>query len=378
MSSLLYQLFTSTTLTTLSLYHLTTSIHTYLKSPTTFLSKPYHPLPLPNLHLRRLPLYLTFLSLLTSILHHLLSSTLTSPLLPTHPYLSLTSSLTSFLFLLSLLLPFPNSLSFASVSASFYLLSLSSLTLTTPSLSSHLYALSSRVSRASSAFSLLLAINPRLFLADVALSGSVLLQGLWAVQTGLSLYVDAFVPEGCHKLLDVVGGVEGSTKCEVDEARVRAVAILDLMFVVYVVVVVLVVFIVYAVVGKVIGVGNRRFGSYEALPNVAVDGSVGVGAGVDAGHVQLKALSGVLDSLRKPSSCQLEANLKLVLETPVVSLVLLTFLAVLSVREHHVSTYCYLEILIVGEMMCHSSKLADCNVNGTFFLLEVHTPLCVS
>ncbi|XP_074309220.1 uncharacterized protein LOC141643806 [Silene latifolia] len=288
MSSLLYQLFTSTTLTTLSLYHLTTSIHTYLKSPTTFQSKPYHPLPLSQTstspHLRRLPLYLTSLSLLISFLYHLLSSTLTSPLFPNHPYLSLTSSLTCLLFLLSLLLPFPNSLSFASASAAFYLLSLTPAT--APSLSSHLYALSSRVSLTSAAFSLLLALNPRLFLADVALSGSVFLQGLWAFQTGLSLYVDAFVPEGCHKLLDVVGGVEGSTKCEVDEARVRAVAILDLMFVVYVVVVVLVVFVVYAVVGKVIGVGNRRLGSYEALPNVAVDGGAG------AGHVQLKALSG--------------------------------------------------------------------------------------
>ncbi|KAK7842276.1 hypothetical protein CFP56_014149 [Quercus suber] len=30
------------------------------------------------------------------------------------------------------------------------------------------------------------------------------LQGLWVLQTGLSLYVEAFIPERCHELLDVL------------------------------------------------------------------------------------------------------------------------------------------------------------------------------
>ncbi|XP_028125169.1 uncharacterized protein LOC114322107 [Camellia sinensis] len=75
--------------------------------------------------------------------------------------------------------------------------------------------------------------HPRLFVADLALGASLCLQGLWVLQTGLSLSVAAFIPEGCHKLLDVVRGVDGSTKCDLDDSKLRAVAILDLMFVLH-------------------------------------------------------------------------------------------------------------------------------------------------
>ncbi|KAF2325773.1 hypothetical protein GH714_040383 [Hevea brasiliensis] len=43
--------------------------------------------------------------------------------------------------------------------------------------------------------------------------------GLWVLHTRLLLYVEAFIPKGCHWLLDVVSGVEGSTKCDMDESR---------------------------------------------------------------------------------------------------------------------------------------------------------------
>lgn len=77
-----------------------------------------------------------------------------------------------------------------------------------------------------------------------------------------------------------MSGVEGSTKCDLEESKIRAVAILDLAFVVHVIVVVVLVFLVYFVVSKVVGV-SKRFGSYEPLPNAA-----------DTNHVQLKTLSG--------------------------------------------------------------------------------------
>ncbi|XP_028127370.1 calcium-binding protein LPS1-alpha-like [Camellia sinensis] len=75
--------------------------------------------------------------------------------------------------------------------------------------------------------------HPRLFVADLALGVSLCLQGLWVLQTGLSLSVAVFIPEGCHKLLDVVRGVDVSTKCDLDDSKLRAVAILDLMFVLH-------------------------------------------------------------------------------------------------------------------------------------------------
>lgn len=93
--------------------------------------------------------------------------------------------------------------------------------------------------------------------------------------------MDAFIPEGCHKLLDVVSGVEGSTKCDLEDSKLRAVAILDLVFVVHVLFVLLIVMLVYAVVAKTVGI--RRFGSYEALPNLPI---------ADANHIQMKALAG--------------------------------------------------------------------------------------
>lgn len=106
------------------------------------------------------------------------------------------------------------------------------------------------------------------------------MQGLWELQTGLSLYVEAFIPEGCHKLLDVVSGVEGSTKCDLDESRLRAVAILDLVFVVHAMFVVIIVMLTYALVAKTVGM--KRLGSYEALPTNAADSN----------HIQMKALTG--------------------------------------------------------------------------------------
>uniref|UniRef100_A0A803NA69 Uncharacterized protein n=1 Tax=Chenopodium quinoa TaxID=63459 RepID=A0A803NA69_CHEQI len=120
-----------------------------------------------------------------------------------------------------------------------------------------------------------------LFVFDVGLAASVCLQGLWALQTGLSLYVEAFIPEGCHRLLDVVSGVEGSTKCELEDSKLRAIAILDFAFLIHVGVVVILVFVVYAVVSKALGVSRRFGGSYEVLPTAA-----------DTNHVQLKTLSG--------------------------------------------------------------------------------------
>ncbi|KAK1320017.1 hypothetical protein QJS10_CPB04g00059 [Acorus calamus] len=85
-------------------------------------------------------------------------------------------------------------------------------------------SISASISLASAAASLALAFQPRLFVADVALAASVCLQGLWSLQTGLSLYVEGFIPEGCHRLLDVPGGIAGSTRCELDESRLRAAA----------------------------------------------------------------------------------------------------------------------------------------------------------
>ncbi|MQM10982.1 hypothetical protein Taro_043883 [Colocasia esculenta] len=47
-----------------------------------------------------------------------------------------------------------------------------------------------------------------LFVTELALAGSVPLLGLWSLQTGLSLYAEAFIPDGCQRLLDVATRIE--------------------------------------------------------------------------------------------------------------------------------------------------------------------------
>ncbi|CAO2829825.1 unnamed protein product [Amaranthus hypochondriacus] len=295
MAALIYQIFTSSSLLSLGLYHLISTIRNFLKSPQSFSAKPFHPL---SSRLRLLPLYLTIVAIFISFVHHSLSSNIADPLVkghsPVHHFTSLQSAAVSFLFfLLSLILllsectsvfsMLPSDLFFAFASSAFFLHSTvysSRASLQTSDLQSRCDSLSSSISLVSSIICLGLALFPRLFVFDVGLAGSLCLNGLWDLQTGLSLYVDAFIPEGCHRLLDVVSGVEGSTKCELEESKLRAVAILDLAFVVHVGIVMILIFVVYAVVSKALGV-SRRFGSYEALSTTA-----------DTNHVQLKTLTG--------------------------------------------------------------------------------------
>ncbi|XP_047974859.1 uncharacterized protein LOC125217079 [Salvia hispanica] len=300
MTALIYQIFSSTALLAQGLYHLISATRNHLKFPADYAAKPYHPLPFPaalaNHHRwRHLQLHLAILCLLIAIVHHLLASSDADPLVKgrtaVHLFTSLHSALLLFAFLLLALalllpdlLPLPPDLFFAAAAALFLLqfsLLSSSAAAQTSDLQAKCDSTAAAVAALASALCLALACHPKLFIADAALGASFCLQGLWALQTGLSLYVDAFIPEGCHKLLDVVSGVEGSTKCELDDSKMRAAAILDLVFVLHVVLVLVIFLAVYTVVAKTLGV-RTRFGSYEALPNTSLD----------ANHIQLKSMAG--------------------------------------------------------------------------------------
>ncbi|KAF5197859.1 plant viral-response family protein [Thalictrum thalictroides] len=300
MAAVISHIFSSSALTSLGLYHLICTTRNHLKSPRDYIAKPYHLFPFPHSssstsRLRFLQLYLLILCLVVAFAHQTINSFDSDPLLkgstPVHRFTSYQSAAVLFLFLilsLSLLLsettsllPFPSDLFFAVASAIFFLqfsVSSSSASVQTSDLQAKCDSVSARVSALSSLLCLLLACQPKLFVADVGLGASLCLQGLWVLQTGLSLYVEAFIPEGCHRLLDVVKGVEGSTKCDLEDSRLRAVAILDLVFVIHVMFVVIIVMVTYAMVAKSVGI--RRVGSYEALSTGEVN------------HFQLKALEG--------------------------------------------------------------------------------------
>ncbi|KAH6781776.1 plant viral-response family protein [Perilla frutescens var. frutescens] len=303
MAALIYQIFSSAALVALGLYHLISTTRNHLKFPADYVAKPFHPLPSTAAHhhhhrWRHLQLYLIIVCLLIAIINQLIVSSDSDPLVKgrtaVHLFTSLQSAALLFAFLLltlalllsdaTSLLPLPLDLFFAIAAALFFLeysLSSSSAAVQTSDLQAKCASISATISALSSILCLGLACQPKLFVADAALGASFCLQGLWALQTGLSLYVDAFIPEGCHKLLDVVSGVEGSTKCDLDDSKLRAVAILDLVFVIHVVFVLVIFLVVYTAVAKTLGV-RTRFGSYESLPNTALDSN----------HIQLKAMSG--------------------------------------------------------------------------------------
>ncbi|KAI8541221.1 hypothetical protein RHMOL_Rhmol08G0045500 [Rhododendron molle] len=309
MAALIYHIFSSSALVSLGLYHVISATRNHLKSPRDYSAKPYHPfpssssLPPPYHRLKYLQLYLLILCLFVAFAHQALISTDSDPLLkgrsPVHFFTSLQSAFVILLFLLlslslllsetTSLLPLPTDLFFGVASGLFFLqytVSSSAASVQTSDLQAKCDSVSARISALSSILSLVLACLPRLFVADVGIGASICLQGLWTLQTGLSLYVDAFIPEGCHKLLDVVSGVEGSTKCDLDDSKLRAVAILDLVFVIHVMFVVVIVMVTYAAVVKTVGI-RARFGSYEALPTAAA-----VVSATDSNHIQMKALTG--------------------------------------------------------------------------------------
>ncbi|CAH8328194.1 unnamed protein product [Eruca vesicaria subsp. sativa] len=303
MGGMLYKLFASASLLTLGLYHLICTFFHVIKSPQSYAAKPFYPLPRFSGHndnrLQKLPLIILIISLFVAFLHQTLISFYSDPLVkgstPVHRFSSLNSAAVFFLFLLiavylllsesASLIPLPSDLLFALASGGFFLhysAASASASIQTSDLQAHCDSLSARISALCSLLCLLLACRPRLFIADAALAASICLQGLWQLQTGLSLYVDGFIPEGCHRLLDVSGGVEGSTQCDIQESKLRAVSVLDLMFTVHVVIVVVLLFVVYTMV--VMAAGVRRSGSYEALPNNSSSDS--------NNHIQMKSLSG--------------------------------------------------------------------------------------
>ncbi|XP_043705903.1 uncharacterized protein LOC122655693 isoform X2 [Telopea speciosissima] len=301
MAALISHIFSSSALLSVGLYHLICTTRNHLKSPRDYIAKPYHPFPLSSsTRLKHVQLYLLILYLVLALGYQLLTSSDSDPLVkghtPVHRFSSLQSAAVLFLFLLlslslllsstTSLLPIPSDLFFAFASAVFFLYSFvssSSASFQISDLQAKCDSVSSWISASSALLCLLLACQPRLFVADVGLGASVCLQGLWALQTGLSLYVEAFIPEGCHRLLDVVSGVEGSTKCDLEESRLRAVAILDLAFVIHATFVIVTVMVVYAVIAR--SVGSKRLGSYEALPTLS-------GAGdSNNNHIQMKALA---------------------------------------------------------------------------------------
>eukprot|EP00252_Welwitschia_mirabilis_P020553 TRINITY_DN5064_c0_g1_i1.p1 TRINITY_DN5064_c0_g1~~TRINITY_DN5064_c0_g1_i1.p1 ORF type:complete len:287 (-),score=8.90 TRINITY_DN5064_c0_g1_i1:286-1146(-) len=79
----------------------------------------------------------------------------------------------------------------------------------------------------------ILAFNLNVFLAELGLGWGLVLQGTWILQTGLSLFIPLFIPRGCHRLSEKPANGESPVLCTLDEETLRAVALIDVLFICY-------------------------------------------------------------------------------------------------------------------------------------------------
>ncbi|KAJ0988714.1 hypothetical protein J5N97_007070 [Dioscorea zingiberensis] len=201
-------------------YHIISATRSHLKHTSRgttlsgdYTARPYYPLPLHSHRhhlLRHLPLYLGIITLSISIVHLSFSSS------GAQRFPSLSSA--AALLLLLILLPVaalssnsaPPDLLFLLASVAFALLSSSSFRFASSfppaDLQSKSSSISAIISAASAAASLSLALSPKLFVSEFFLAASIFLKGLWFFVSGLFLYVETFIPEGCHSLIDLPDG----------------------------------------------------------------------------------------------------------------------------------------------------------------------------
>ncbi|RWW47676.1 hypothetical protein BHE74_00046308, partial [Ensete ventricosum] len=238
----------------------------------------------PTAHLHRnFPFYLALLSLLVTVAVHVCLFSAHGGSAASQRFSYLESAAALLLSASFLLLPLSTDVVFLLAALAFALLSAAS-AYSQPELQSNCDA----ISAASAAAALVVAVAPKLFVVELALAASVALQGLWSFQTGLSLCVEAFIPEGCHRLLGLRG--ISSTRCDIESSRLRAAAILDLFFTLHATLIAIVTSIVYATVTRAYGgnglVRRHNGGSYDALPT-----SLSAGRLSDMDHIHMKALS---------------------------------------------------------------------------------------
>ncbi|CAM8972371.1 unnamed protein product [Rhodiola kirilowii] len=99
------------------------------------------------------------------------------------------------------------------------------------SVSSVVYNLSGVLSLLCSASCIYLSVCPYSFLAEFALSAGLVFKGTWVLQAGLNLYSNVFGFKGCQKIFAGRMGDHVIVKCDLQEDTLRAVALIDLLFV---------------------------------------------------------------------------------------------------------------------------------------------------
>lgn len=265
-------------------WHLVSVFASYVKSPRDYIARAWHPancLPHRGKHIE---LYLLVLFVLMAIFYELGVSTNFQPTvdgaISKHRVASFEHITMLVMFWMVVLivlltdttaaLPLPqeSSLLFASIAFGLEWISVSNQAARNSGLESQCNLLLSHVAALCAICTGLLALRPKLFLVDLVLCMGIILQGTWLFQIGPFLYVEGFIPEGCHYRLDLPSRIDGSTQCDVEVSRIRAVALVNLAFNFHVIMVVFFSVLTFAIVAKL--PGTRR--GYDSLSRDIVDG----------------------------------------------------------------------------------------------------------
>ncbi|KAL3726881.1 hypothetical protein ACJRO7_031734 [Eucalyptus globulus] len=95
------------------------------------------------------------------------------------------------------------------------------------------YELLGKLSLVCAGSCLYLGVRPSAFFAEYLLSSGLVLKGTWALQAGLNLGTDMFALKGCHKLRVSTGQWDLDVKCALEEDSLRGVALMNLLFIVH-------------------------------------------------------------------------------------------------------------------------------------------------
>ncbi|KAL2649885.1 hypothetical protein R1flu_018013 [Riccia fluitans] len=287
---------------TFGLWHLFSASVSYLRHPRDYCARAWQPVPFVTGKLRSLELYVLLITIPIAIFYELEISTSFSPfedgVIPIYRIASFQHSVVLLMFWLfaalvlisesSSALPLPYELPFVLIGLAFLveLTVMGQEASLNAGLEGKCYTLLSFAIGVSAVCAFLLAWQPRAFFVDFMFCMSLLLQGTWLFQIGLSLYVEDFIPEGCHRLQDLPVGVNGSTQCDLEEAKLRARGLMAFAFNCHVTLVVL--FGVFAL-GMVARLQGYRRGGYDPV-SIDFDGD---------NHLQMKPLGNKLSFDRR-------------------------------------------------------------------------------
>ncbi|CAM6016466.1 unnamed protein product [Sphagnum balticum] len=296
---------------TIGVWHLCSLFSSYVKSPRDYSARAWYPVScgswLPS-RLKHSELYMMLLFIPLAIFYELGISTHFQPLLvdggaiPGSSILGFEHVTTLFMFWLfallvllnetTIALPLPAESSFLFASLAFTLewMSINHETVENAGLEKQCKSLLAFIVAICAFSSGMLAMRPKAFLVDMVLCMGLILQGTWRFQMALSLFVEGFIPLGCRSMQEDLtrrvsagyGTRLSSTLCDIQEARIRAIDLMNLAFNCHIIVVVLFTMMALVIIAKV--QGYRRINNSSGYDMTLT-------SDVDSESKQMKSLS---------------------------------------------------------------------------------------